>query len=103
MAGQHLYFIQAKATGAVKVGKSDDPQRRLRQLQTGNPNTLRVILFAPDRGCDEQRVHNALRRHKTRHTHGGEWFKEECLGDVPVDIWEFTEPWYRDDPDWWKR
>lgn len=103
MAGQHLYIIQSKRTGALKIGRSDDPDRRLRQLQTGCPYTLKVILVMPDGGRLEGGVHKTMQRHRTRHTAGGEWFAESGLGDVPINVWAHAQPWYLDDPDWWKR
>jgi hypothetical protein len=103
MAGQHLYIIQSRTTGAVKVGRSDDPDRRLRQLQTGCPHTLKVILVMPNGGVREVSVHHAMRAHRTRHSTGGEWFAESGLGDVPIIVWEHALPWYMADPDWWRR
>ena len=32
-----LYVIQTDITGAIKIGISNNPKRRLRQLQTGSP------------------------------------------------------------------
>ncbi len=98
MLAKHLYIIQAKTTGHVKIGRSDDPEKRLVQLQTGNPTSLRLILVAHGKGAQEKSLHRALSRYQTI----GEWFKEECLGSIPIDIWEQTLEWYRENPDWWK-
>ena len=103
MAGSHLYIIQSRTTGAVKIGRSDDPDRRLRQLQTGCPHTLRIILEVRDGGHLESYVHQSMRRHRTRHDRGGEWFAESGMGDIPDEVWSHAMPWYMDDPDWWKR
>lgn len=103
MAGRHLYIIQSRVTGAIKIGRSDDPERRLRQLQTGCPYALKIILVVDGGGNSERRVHQAMSRHRTRHTVGGEWFAEAGLGDVPVDVWNHALSWYQEDPDWWKR
>ena len=103
MAGKHLYVIQSRGTGALKIGRSDDPERRLRQLQTGSPYSLRIILVLEEGGPRERDVHQIMRRHKTRNSHGGEWFAESGLGDIPLEIWEHAQPWYMEDPDWWKR
>jgi hypothetical protein len=96
--GAHLYILQAKGTGNVKVGRSDQPEQRLLQLQTGSAHALRLIVVAPNRGLHERRVHLELKRYRLK----GEWFSEACLGSMPVDIWEQTLPWYRENPDWWK-
>ena len=34
MKNDYLYFIQSDVTGMIKVGRSKDPAKRLKQLQT---------------------------------------------------------------------
>jgi len=97
--GTHLYLIQAKTTGHVKIGRSDDPEKRLAQLQTGNPTALRLILVAHKKGDLEKHLHRLLGRYHAV----GEWFREECLGSFPIEIWDQRFTWYQEDPDWWKR
>ena len=43
MKNDHLYFIQSDITGMIKIGRSKDPVKRLKQLQTGNANKLKLI------------------------------------------------------------
>lgn len=102
MAGKHLYIIQSRSTGAIKIGKSDDPERRLLQLQTGSPYSLRIILVGLEKGNLELKLHRLMVRHRTRQTRGGEWFTESGMGDIPTDIWGDFLPWYLENPDWWK-
>lgn len=102
MPGKHLYILQSHSTGAIKVGRSDDPGRRLGEVQTGNPNRLRIILVAEGLGHREREVHRSLRRHRTRHA-DGEWFHEIGMGEMPVDVYERLMDWYMEDPDWWRR
>lgn len=68
--------------GFIKVGLSDDPQRRLAQLQTGNHRKLTLLHPGPNYDgtgsitpdCDpmaiEKEMHLALRHRRAR----GEWF-----------------------------
>ena len=42
---QHVYFIAQQNFEAVKVGLANDPYKRLRSLQTGNPNKLILLYF----------------------------------------------------------
>lgn len=102
MAGEHLYVIQSAVTGAVKVGRSGAPDRRLLDLQVGSPHRLRLILLMLDAGDLEKKVHRAMVRYRTRQG-DGEWFHEAGLGSIPDEVWGHTLPWYREDPDWWKR
>lgn len=101
MAGRHLYIIQSNRNGAIKIGRSDDPADRLKYLQTGSPYSFRLILVKREAGWEEPRVHQAMRRHRTRRNRG-EWFKEDGMGDIPEDVWEHLMPWYLENPDWWK-
>ena len=63
----------------VKIGFSSNVKRRLKQLQTGNPKTLKLIAtfdYKP-RGriterIMERRIHYLLRQFKIRRK--GEWF-----------------------------
>lgn len=63
-----VYFIQSETGGAVKIGKSTDPQRRLRTLQTGHPG--RLMLLGTTTEFSERELHS-------RFAHccaNGEWF-----------------------------
>lgn len=102
MAGTHLYVIQSAVTGAIKVGRSDNPERRILDLQVGSPYRLALILVAPNMGDQEKRVHAEMQHTRTRFLNG-EWFHEIGIGSIPVAIWEHALPWYLEDPDWWKR
>ncbi len=39
----YVYFIQAVSGGPVKIGVADDPQTRLRQLNTGSDEELHIL------------------------------------------------------------
>lgn len=65
-----VYFIQAGVGGPIKVGVSVDPISRMAQMQTGMPETLRLLAFIPGTRDDERKLHDRLARHRIR----GEWF-----------------------------
>lgn len=68
-----VYLIGADGVSRVKIGKSDDPKKRLSGMQTGSPVRL-VLLALIDCGKDasgtEQMLHEKFRDNHT----GGEWF-----------------------------
>lgn len=101
MSNDGLYIIQMHTTGAFKVGRTNNLNRRLRELQTGAPYTLKVLLFAEGQGDRERMVHDCLRHAKARNK-SGEWFHESGLGAIPDDLWEMVPPEILEDPDWWK-
>lgn len=101
MARDSLYIIQMGVTGAFKVGRSKDVERRKRQLQTGCPYPLRVILAAEGLAHREKGIHRTLASFRTRYGKG-EWFREEGIGSIPVDIWGLVSEKVLEDPDWWR-
>lgn len=74
---QKLYILQCRKTFAIKIGISNDPIARMRNLQTGYPFDLSLLgVFG---GCDartiERHLHQALSRWQLR----GEWFEGAAL------------------------
>ena len=97
-----LYVIQMAVTGDLKIGRSKNVTSRLKQLQTGAPHKLKIILIAPGQGHRERQLHRDLRMYRNRGQRG-EWFSEEAYGSIPVDLYELIPVEVLDDPDWWKR
>lgn len=94
--GDCLYFIQARTTGRIKIGRSVNPKRRLRALQTGNANELKLIASLEGLGWRERDLHETLREWRV----SGEWFDYDCVGSIPVEIYELIPHGGLDD--WWK-
>lgn len=68
--GSHLYLMQAGEDGPVKIGRANDPIRRVAELQPGCAQRINLRAVLPERGSDERGVHKAF-RHFRMH---GEWF-----------------------------
>lgn len=83
-----MYIIQSHTTGAFKVGRSSDPERRLRELQTGSPYKLKLILVLRDEGHREKALHDRLSGYRSQGTYQGEWFVEPGLVSLPDDVYE---------------
>ena len=64
--GDALYFIQANGTGKIKIGRSKNPQRRLKTLQTGNASELKMIACLEGLGWRERDIHQTLKRWRVR-------------------------------------
>ena len=90
-----LYIIQSDNFGAIKIGRSKDPQKRLKELQTGNPNKLKLIATFKDKGWLEKILHEKLAKYRLN----GEWFSYECVGSIPVELYEQITFGAFDD--WW--
>ena len=79
----------------IKIGRSKDPQKRLKQLQTGNPNRLKLIASFDGLGWQEKLIHERLKSYRLK----GEWFSYDCVGSIPDNLYERIE-WGALD-DWW--
>lgn len=72
-AASFVYFVQAGEAGPIKIGVTHDPASRLRTLQVGNHEPLRMIgLFFGTADAEE-----ALRRRFEAHRVRGEWFSPD--------------------------
>jgi hypothetical protein len=94
----HLYFIQSDVTGAIKIGRSNDPDRRIKDLQTGNPYKIKLIQVLENKGHLEKALHKELKKFKIQL----EWFDYMCLGSIPQVIYEQIEDPTKFD-DWWEK
>ena len=71
----HLYVMsRSDAPGLLKVGRSDDPERRVVDLQSGHCFWITVQAVIKGRGCCEQEVHRRL-QHARVDGPGREWFQ----------------------------
>ena len=67
-----IYFIGSDELGAVKIGKSNNPMKRLSEIQTGNP--YKLVLYRVVENVNEDyeiRLHEILDHIRLE----GEWFK----------------------------
>ena len=93
----HLYIIQSDITGAIKVGRANDPYKRVKQLQTGAAHELKIIKIFKNEGAKEKQIHKLLTSHGQHLT--GEWFNWDCLRYFPDGMlsdfcWE-NEYWWK--------
>lgn len=72
-----VYAMREVDTGKIKIGISRDPQRRMRQLQTGNSSKLELIALQPAiDGYEDERVAHLKAKHLQIH---GEWYEPEAI------------------------
>lgn len=77
----YIYAIQSPENRRhVKLGLSSNPQARLRQLQTGNPNKLELVWTFACRNMAETETafHKAFDKYRIP---GGEWFDFRPIDD----------------------
>jgi hypothetical protein len=65
-----IYAIQAGDGGPIKFGVAKNPHARLRELQTGNPSELKLLVAVDLANESEYLIHDHLKDHRLK----GEWF-----------------------------
>lgn len=65
-----IYVVGESPTSMVKIGVSDEPWKRLKGIQTGNPAKLAILATFPGERTAERQIHDALRDYRR----AGEWF-----------------------------
>jgi hypothetical protein len=94
-----LYIIQSDKSGAIKIGRSKNPQQRLKQLQTGSPFRLKILLILEGKGSIEKQLHRRLNEYKQDCK--GEWFDFNSTGSLPDWIydkinWDIANSWWEE-------
>jgi len=69
----YVCFIQGQCGGAIKVGFSSSPEKRLKELQTGYPDTLIILLMMPGDEGTERTLHREFEASRLH----GEWFRPD--------------------------
>lgn len=96
----HLYIIQSDMSGDFKIGKSKHPDKRLKQLQTGNACKLKIILVLENQGHKEKYFQKYI-EDRARKKRKGEWFEFSLMGFLPDNIIEQLD--LDDVNTWWEK
>lgn len=88
-----LYFIELGAGGPIKIGyTASHAAKRMKQLQTGQPERLSLLGTIPGSLDDEGSLHEELRGYRV----GGEWFRRCAeIDEVVQHLVSNQLPWYR--------
>lgn len=70
LSGTFIYFAEAVGQERIKIGKADNPEARIMQLQTGSAVQLRLLGVLADDPSKEAALHAAFAKDGIQ----GEWF-----------------------------
>jgi hypothetical protein len=70
MADGGVYFIQCRLTNLVKIGFSQDPEKRLAKIQSDSPGEMSLMGVVDGDMSVEAALHERFAKHRAR----GEWF-----------------------------
>jgi predicted GIY-YIG superfamily endonuclease len=73
-AHHYLYVMASSQDGPVKIGRAGSPAKRLRDLQPGHPQKLKVWHAVRMSETNAVRMESGLHRKLARHRQSGEWF-----------------------------
>ena len=90
-----LYLIGADEDGPLKLGWAVDPRFRRVQLQTGNPQTLRLLAVA---GVGDRKYETRLHQRYADRWIRGEWFNLTVEEVVNAEIGYHCTGWSRVTP-----
>lgn len=88
-----VYFVQVGLSGPIKIGTAQNVKQRITQLQTANPNPLRLLAVVRGGPPLEIDLHERLKEHRQLR----EWFTPNAsvLGAALLercsDLFEFRE------------
>lgn len=100
-----IYFTRHGEGGPIKVGRTDNPHRRVVDLGVGTPVQLILLgaMFSEQTALEESELHERLAAHRVK----GEWFEANavfkemdrlgsriCLPDQ-VEVKQLEQPWSR--------
>lgn len=66
-----IYFLQKGKNGPIKIGRSNNVKRRVKQLQSGSAEPLNLIMTLPESEYVESELHDRFSEDQIR----GEWFE----------------------------
>ena len=96
MSESFVYVIAPSPAGPCKIGFSGDPDRRLRQLQTGYPGRLHLHHVQPFCATRAPMMEKIVHQTVAYRRKSGEWFDltvEEAVSEI-----EFALIRYGDEP-----
>ena len=77
---KYIYLIQSLEEGYYKIGVSKNPQRRIKELQTGNSSPLKLVETYQSEYADK--IERTLQRRYSHLNKEGEWFDMSIQEEV---------------------
>jgi hypothetical protein len=77
---KYIYLIQSLENSYYKIGVSKNPQRRIKELQTGNSSELKLVESYQSEYADK--IERTLQRRYSHLRKEGEWFDMGISNEV---------------------
>lgn len=79
---QQVYVIRAKGSNSLKIGISDNPLKRMSEIQTGNHETLELSMVMTPISTTASSIEKFLHKHFKKQKLRGEWFKDITNSEI---------------------
>ena len=76
----YIYLIQSLEDSTYKIGVSKHPQKRIKELQTGNSSELKLVETYPSEYAHQ--IEKTLQRRYSYLNKEGEWFDMSISNEV---------------------
>jgi T5orf172 domain len=85
-----VYFIQEENRGYIKIGSAENVEKRLKGLQVGNPDKLKILHKTSGGQNLELFLHKKFKEYHIR----GEWFRDSEEIINYIDYLKFEDEFY---------
>jgi hypothetical protein len=89
----YVYFLRSGLSNLFKVGRTNDLERRMKHLATGNPEPLTLFDYieTEDAATAEKYLHHRLRSHRSHRSDAREFFAidPDALAEIITDARAF--------------
>jgi hypothetical protein len=92
----YVYFMRDESSGLIKIGFSNDPERRRQHLEWSEKTTITILATVAATRDLESRLHQILKPIR----HHGEWYAPSpylsaCIKVASGEPWSSDPPHYR--------
>ena len=91
MRGEQRLYLMASDDGLFKVGISDNPERRRRQIQNTSGRRVKILKCWTTHDVHARKVEQAIHRQYARRRMYGEWFRTMTEMDIKLAGFDLTE------------
>jgi len=74
----YLYFIQDEESKDIKIGRTKDINRRIKEIRRGSNRSYQILYAFKNLAHLETELHQHLHQYRIQY----EWFKEDCLNEA---------------------
>lgn len=87
MEKNYIYILKQEGTNIIKIGVTNDLDKRLRSIQTGNPNKISIYHF--EERNNAYKVESYLKKKFIKYKKEGEWYENLDPLEVRLELFQY--------------